>query len=193
MSTHSIREVEADYGRRIRIYDDVFQLIHRGLMYDCAQKSFFRLGWEDSLDIDRRCYPALHSLYSDEDVKTIGVLDYLSQTPLAHELVGYRVTKCVLNLSTPSDPNFVHAHCEDKALLVYLNTEWKDGWHGETLFYSDNMRDIVFASPYTPNRVIVFDPKMPHTIRPQSSIAPFHRFTLGLFLTADSPPLSTDT
>jgi hypothetical protein len=66
--------------------------------------------------------------------------------------------------------------------LVYVNLDWQDGWHGETLFYSESQKEIVFASPFTPNRVVVFDAKIPHTIRPQSHIAPFYRFTLTLVL-----------
>lgn len=186
MQNMAVREIEADYNRKIRVYDDVFELGYRGLLYDFAQKSLFQLGWADSQAIDKRCYPSLYSSYSLEDVQRLGVLDYLRHTPLANELVGYRLSKSMLNLSTPSDPNFVHTHGEDKILLLYVNTEWKDGWHGETLFYSDNMRDVVFASPYTPNRVIAFDPKIPHTIRPQSSIAPFHRFTLTLIFVTDN-------
>jgi hypothetical protein len=98
-------------------------------------------------------------------------------------MVGYTLKKCVLNLSTPADVNFVHAHPEDKILLYYVNLDWRDGWHGETLFFDETGKRIMFASTYTPNRLIAFDAKIPHTIRPQSHIASFYRFTLALVYT----------
>ena len=67
--------------------------------------------------------------------------------------------------------------------MYYVNLEWRDGWHGETLFFDESCKDIVYASPYTPGRVIAFDAKIPHTIRPQSHLASFYRFTLALVYT----------
>ena len=64
-----------------------------------------------------------------------------------------------------------------------MNLEWRDGWHGETLFFDESCKDIMYASPYTPGRVIAFDAKIPHTIRPQSHLASFYRFTLALVYT----------
>jgi hypothetical protein len=61
-----------------------------------------------------------------------------------------------------------------------VNLEWLDGWHGETLFYDETCKNIIFASPFTPNRVIVFDASIPHSLRPPSLIATKFRFTLAL-------------
>jgi hypothetical protein len=65
-------------------------------------------------------------------------------------------------------------------VLYYVNLEWQDGWHGETLFYDESLKNIVFASPYIPGRIVVFDGSIPHTIRPQSYIASHYRFTFAL-------------
>jgi hypothetical protein len=51
------------------------------------------------------------------------------------------------------------------------------------LFFSESMKDIVFASPYTPGRIIAFNAKIPHAIRPQSTLASHYRFTFALVLT----------
>ena len=91
-----------------------------------------------------------------------------------------KLSKVILNVTTASDSHFVHAHPESKVVLYYVNQEWKDGWHGETLFYSENLKDIVHANVYTPGRVIVFDGKIPHAIRPQSIIGPQFRYTLAM-------------
>jgi hypothetical protein len=164
------------------VYDDVFALAYRISLYTFAKSSLFRIGWQDSIEIEKAHYHSLHSSYSEEDISRIDLLSELLQSSVADELCGYKISKCVLNLSTPSDVNFVHTHQEDKIILIYVNLDWQDGWHGETLFYSESQKNVVFASPFTPNRVIVFDPKIPHTIRPQSYIAPFYRFTLAVVL-----------
>jgi hypothetical protein len=61
-----------------------------------------------------------------------------------------------------------------------VNQEWRDGWHGETLFFSENLKEIVHAMVYTPGRVVVFDGNIPHAIRPQSIIGPQFRYTLAM-------------
>jgi hypothetical protein len=182
MNDQTLREAEVENGRKIRIYDNVFEWNFRTTLFQFAKASSFRIGWEDSVVPERAQHQNLHSSYSEDDLNRVGLLSLLLQSPLRDELCGYSVENCILNLSTPSDVNFVHAHQEDKIILIYVNLDWQDGWHGETLFYSHSRKDIVFASPFTPNRVIVFDPKIPHTIRPQSHLAPFYRFTLAVVL-----------
>jgi hypothetical protein len=175
-----VREVEVDNGRKLRVYDDVFDMGFRNKLYAFAQSSLFRIGWADSAIVEYKKHQNLHALYSIEDLDRLGLLPKLRETHVAQELEGFNLDKCIMNLSTPSDANFVHIHPEDKVLLYYVNLEWHNGWHGETLFYDEPGKEVVFASAYTPNRLIAFDAKIPHTIRPQSSIAPFYRLTLAL-------------
>jgi hypothetical protein len=134
----------------------------------------------DGAIVEKQANRFLHSFYSPDDVVRLGILDKIAKSEAAHELDGYTLSKTILNLSTASDANYTHTHPEDKVLLYYVNLEWFDGWHGETLFFSEDHKDVVFASPYTPGRLIVFDAKIPHTIRPQSHIAAQYRFTLAL-------------
>ena len=68
------------------------------------------------------------------------------------------------------------------SVLYYINLDWRDGWHGETLFYNpNNLKEIIYTSLYIPGRIILFDGSIPHAIRPQSIKAPKFRFTLSLF------------
>lgn len=182
MNDQTVTEIAVEGDRKIRVYDNVFDLLYRDELYKFAKTSLFRIGWADSETPEKARHQSLYSAYSGEDIARLGLLDRLLESPVRDELSGYSVSKCILNLSTPSDVNFVHAHKEDKILLIYVNLDWEEGWHGETLFYSQSRKNVVFASPFTPNRVVVFDPKIPHTIRPQSYLAPFYRFTLAVVL-----------
>lgn len=177
-----MKEVITDSGRYIRIYDDVLNLEMRQRVLQFAMKSQFIIGWSDSTIDDSMRYKNLHSVWSTEDNEKLGFIDRLMKSEVGHEFVGHRIEKCILNLSTASDINFWHAHPEDKVVLYYVNLEWNDGWHGETLFYDESLKNIELATPYTPGRITVFDAKIPHSIRPQSGLATQYRFTLATIL-----------
>lgn len=180
-------------GERERIvttYDDVFPLDFRHEIYSHAIRSSFKIGWEDNDVLENRHRVYLHSRLSNEDIDKLGILFHLARSPVFAELDGLTITRCVLNLSTPSDVYFAHSHPEAKVMLYYVNLQWEPSWYGETLFYDDALKNIVLATPYTPGRVSVFDGKLPHAIRPQSAAGPSFRFTLALFLdkVASTPP-----
>lgn len=175
-----MKEMFVDRGKRIAIYDDLFTLDQRQHFYGFSDTSLFQIGWADGSIIENHKHRFLHSVYSDDDLKRCGILEAIENSEASKELHGYVLKKSILNLSTPSDANFYHSHPEDKILLYYVNIEWRDGWYGETLFFDEACKNIVFANPYTPGRLIAFDAKIPHSIRPQSHIACFYRFTLAL-------------
>jgi hypothetical protein len=175
-----MKEYFFQYGKRIAVYDDIFDAYYRTSVYQFAQNSNFVIGWADGAIVEKQANRFLHSAYSMDDVNRLGILKNIANSEAAKELDGYVLTKTILNLSSAADTNYVHTHPEDKVLLYYVNLEWLDGWHGETLFFSEDYKDVVFASAYTPGRLLVFDAKIPHTIRPQSHIASQYRFTLTL-------------
>ena len=107
--------------------------------------------------------------------------DCLKHKEISDTLNGCVDVMSILNLSVPSDVNHIQTHKEKKVLLYYVNLEWNQGFHGETLFYTEDLESIQFASPYTPGRIMVFDANIQHTIRPQSIIAPQYRFSLSIF------------
>lgn len=177
-----MQELSTKAGKLIRVYDDVLDFSLRQHIYEFATQSMFKIGWADGNIIENKKHQFLYSTYNNEDLIRLGILDALDKSVVKDEFVGYKLKHCILNLSTASDVNFVHAHPEDKVVLYYVNLEWHDGWHGETLFFDETQRSIEFGSPYTPGRIIAFDAKIPHTIRPQSHIAAKFRFTLALVL-----------
>lgn len=177
-----MKELFFQHGKRVCVYDDIFDSHYRDVIYSFAQHSKFVIGWADNNIVEKQANRFIHSVFSEDDVDRLGILKKIAVLPAAKELEGYTLNKTILNLSTAADTNYTHTHPEDKVLLYYVNLEWFDGWHGETLFFSEDHKDVVYASPYTPGRLIAFDAKIPHTIRPQSHIATQYRFTLSLFL-----------
>jgi len=177
-----MKEMFFQHGKRVCVYDNLFDAFYRSAVYTFARNSLFAIGWADTDIAEKQSYANLHSAYSEDDLSRLGIIEKILASEAGNELNGYTLSKAVLNLSTAADTNYTHTHPEDKVLLYYVNLEWFDGWHGETLFFSEDGKDVVFASPYSPGRLVVFDAKIPHTIRPQSHIASQYRFTLSLFL-----------
>jgi hypothetical protein len=163
----------------IKIIDDALNFKFRFEALNFARDSYYRIGWDD--DNQQRGHSYLHSTYSEEDMVKLGIDVELQRAGILNEVTGLKRVKSVVNLSTPADSHFIHVHKGWRVILYYMNTEWQiNGWHGETLFYNDDL-SIRQALPYVPGRIVVFDGEIPHTIRPQSHIAPYYRFTLSMF------------
>jgi hypothetical protein len=145
----------------------------------------FRIGWGEADIPERKARDYfLYSSYSEDDVNALGILPYINNSPVQSLIDNLKLSKTVLNLGVPSDVYHAHTHLESKVVLYYVNQDWYPGWHGETMFYSEDLNRIQYTSQYTPGRIIVFDASIPHTTRPQSSIAAHHRFSLSMFYAA---------
>lgn len=174
------KKLTLDLGKEIHIYDGLVPLRLRDKAFSFMVDSSYRIGWEDREDEKAKRYRHLYSSYSQEDNERCGLLPYLLNIQeIAAHFEGLEIKKSLVNLSVPTDTHFPHAHPEKKVLLYYANMDWEPSWHGETLFYSEDLKEILFAGAYTPGRVIVFDASIPHAMRPQSISADHHRFTFA--------------
>ena len=115
-----MKEHFVEGNKRIAIYDDLFSHLDRTDFYDFSEKSKFQIGWADGNLNEHQQHRFLHSLYSEEDLSRMGILQKILESPAKDELQGYKYVKTVLNLSTPADVNFVHAHRGNKILLYYV-------------------------------------------------------------------------
>ena len=162
----------------IKTYDNFLSSEHSQKVYNFVYSSLYKIGWDDSLEPQHKVYPNIHSSFSKEDVNQIKILDpILEKIKLSEK----QYEKCVVNLVKPLDVNFIHVHPDQLVALYYVNLTWSPEWSGETLFYEEDRKTIGLASPYTPNRLIFFDGKIPHTIKSQNLMGPSYRFTLTIF------------
>ena len=67
---------------------------------------------------------------------------------------------------------FPHTHGNSTVFTYYINPEWKNEFYGETIFYNPTLTESISSVLYKPNRGILFDGNIPHSIRPASHIAP---------------------
>lgn len=178
MKTHTTESC-----KRIDVFNDVFDYNQCQRLEEFANNSSFRIGWSDTEDMSRS-QQFIHSMFSVEDLTACGVIAALRESQVGGHIAGYHPIGAVLNLTTPSDSHVPHTHNNtDKICLVYVNTHWDHKWYGETLFYSESLDSIEVAVPYKPNQVVIFDPRIPHSVRPQSHDSVKYRFTLAIMLT----------
>jgi hypothetical protein len=167
-------------GKLVHVYDGLIPAQLRADFYEYVTKSAFFIGWGDSDQSKALKHNCLYTYYDGNQTFKAGILPFLQTTEVNEHIKGLDLTKSIVNMSVPTHVHFSHCHPEKVIVLYYVNLEWEQSWHGETLFYSEDLKEIDLAINYTPGRVVVFDASIPHAIRPQSHTADHYRFTYTL-------------
>lgn len=176
-----MQEIKDQQGRSIFIVDNVLTVSEHNYLYNSILRSNFNIGFEDTEAIERLSNKYLHSVWNPTVLKECGFIDALKNTEIWNIISDLEVKRIIINLSVPSDTYYPHCHKDELALIYYANMDWKPEWGGETIFFEENLQDIVYASLYKPGRLILADGNIPHTIRSQSDLAPHYRFSLAMF------------
>lgn len=174
------KEYTLDSGKKIYVFDGLLPLQLRDKIFAFINNSKFRIGWADGTSETSSAKKFMFSSYSVEDDENAGLLAFLRTTQVNQYISGMEQKKSIVNLSVPSDTHWAHSHPEKLVVLYYANMEWEQHWHGETLFYTEDLNDIELALRYTPGRIVVFDASIPHAMRPQSPAADHYRFTYAM-------------
>jgi len=176
-----IKTIQDNLGRLIYIVDDAFTTSQHEKFYNIAKNSFYRIGFQDTEAVERLTNKYLHSSWSLDEYKNLGLKDAIENLEIYDKLKDCSLDRVTINLSTPSDTYYSHTHHNQYSLIYYLNLDWKPEWAGETIFYNDDMTEVIYTSLYKPKRLILADGNIPHSIKVQSQLAPHYRFTLALF------------
>ena len=167
----------------IEIYDDEFTKAQRDAFWEFVKVSRFIVSGKDVevIESPTKNIPFLISEWSEEDIRSFNIFSQIHNTKLTDNIKSKTLVRCLVNLDTLREIHHVHTHPHQHVLLYQANPEWRPEWYGETLFYDDNAKDVIYTNEYTPGRLIWFDGNIPHTFRPPSQIAPFFRFTVSMF------------
>jgi hypothetical protein len=171
---------------KIEIFDDYVDHTTKSNIYACCRHSLFNLGWEDSDEIEKNQYKNLHCTWKIDQLVNSRILPFVKKAfDDSNNFKQYynleKLWRCEINFVKPTDIHFIHSHKDKVVALYYVNLNWSDGYYGETLFFEQNLKNVLYTSIFKPGRIILFDGDIPHSIRPQSVIAPRERFTLSLF------------
>tara|TARA_R110000803_G_C11795783_1_gene298677 strand:+ start:56 stop:574 length:519 start_codon:yes stop_codon:yes gene_type:complete len=166
----------------IKILDEVFDLDYQTYLYLFCKEAPYTIGWADSNDIEQQNRPFFHS-NGDIDSLFLNDLDLkIRNTDFKEELEGYDLINNAINCSRPGETYWTHTHGKTiKVVLYYPNFKWNIEWGGETMFYDAKGKDLIFASEYKSNRMILFDGNIPHSVRAPTYIADQYRFTISFF------------
>ena len=86
------------------------------------------------------------------------------------------------NLSQHGNECGIHSDritkANNKTLIIYLTDFWSADWHGETMFYKENEKDIFTASIPFPNDAVIFDSNISHCVSPISKFCTTDRIVL---------------
>ena len=180
---YSEHEVELKTGKKIWMYDDVFSFQQMKSFYQQAKNSFYRLRSSDNEVLEYKEHVNISSQYTDDDVKMMGIYDIIpEEIKTKHHIAYENMDDTMINLISP-DSRF-HTHVDNdsihgRTLLYYMNLEWDVEWGGDTLFLDESGKTIEFYAQFKPGRLVIFDPKIPHLIRPSTQLAPHYRFSLA--------------
>ena len=165
----------------IEIFHNVLTEDHRAEFYMHAINANYKIGWDDTATFEYRQYPCLHADISRPDWRQLDFIAGIQNEPMKDLVKNLQFDKAVINLATPSSIQFPHTHGSSTVITYYINPEWKKEYYGETIFYDDSMTHCIGTSLYHTNSAVIFDGKIPHSIRPASHIAPSYRFSLSVF------------
>ena len=164
----------------VNVYDNVLSLHKQQNLFSFCQHSKYSIvGWNDLISTTESY---IHSSWSKEDLENSKFFDTKNTKKILsdNKLSIDKFSRCEVNVDTLSDSHWPHTH-DETVVLYYLNMEWQNGWGGETLFYDEDNKEIIYGSRFTPNRVVVFDGSIPHNIKHQNRIADKYRMSLSVF------------
>lgn len=174
--------IKDSLGRDILIFDDLFSLAFHNHLYGYVKNlNTYSLGFEDTDSLERLQHKYYTANFDIKELEETTLFEQIEKTELNEFIKDKQLVRATINTSLPSQTNFPHTHINQLSLIYYINPEWKPEWAGETLFYNDDMSEIEFASIYKPNRAVLFDGHIPHSVRVQSITAPHYRFSLAMF------------
>lgn len=114
----------------------------------------------------------------------------LARFPIIHDfwkhlasgpLSGHRLVRCYANGLTYGSDGTVHTDTKlprSYTTIYYPHERWSPDWGGETVFFNPAKDDVLACVYPRPNRMVLFDGRIPHAARGVSRSCPVLRVTL---------------
>jgi hypothetical protein len=175
-----MREIRTASNKVIKIYDELFDYHHRVAIMEKIANLYFK--FSSSYDRELETQTSSWSCHSNLNPQDVDMFFIFHSKELQKEFEGYEPIRMWVNAAT-KDNDFGY-HPDDltpeyKSLLYYANISWDINWDGQTIWRSENLKDIEFISDYVPGRVVVFDSTIPHKPIISNKQAPTFRFTVN--------------
>ena len=173
--------LETSSKDKIHIFDGVFGVNEQYKFLNFIEKSNFTFNSTSSNSKTVNYETTFGSMFNQTDLHNLGILDTDGYKTIMSNFEGYEPKRCWVTCSYHGLSNRLHTDCtmisgDRITLLYYVNIEWNYTWGGETQF-CDRQGEMEIVSEYKPNRVVVFNSKIPHRPACTTGESPY-RFTL---------------
>ena len=181
------KSVHSVFGKKIKVYDDVFPLEVSYSLEDYAINSSYRrrLSEPRADFFNRQESDFIYGCILSEQDRESPLIKYVHS--VVTKLIGenYNMLHSYINKASSSTPSYIHTDCTantegSKTVLVSFNAEWHYNWGGELLFYDELFNEVVHGVAFKPNRIIEFDGRIPHVAKSPSSLATQERFQYAI-------------
>ena len=182
----NVEKIIVNNDREIFIIDDTLDYSEINYFYLLCCQSKYQICNSSRSEIqlleDRRLkcdlelnHPILESFFKQDSLTESIFHKYIPNNKYQH-------SRSYINLGVTSDinNNHVDSRGDTKTVLYYANRTWDPGWGGQTIFLSDDCKEIVKTVTPVPGRFVIFDGRVPHNVLPMNSrSAPSYRFTVA--------------
>ena len=182
-----INKIEVDEGRGIIIMDEAFKFGEHQALYDTCMSLKYSCTSYSNFDIQDIADKRMRvDLTQDDNIcKIIFNNDYrIQQFQQFIRPDEYAYSHAYVNLGLVNDSHEIHVDApipnQVMTMLIYPNTQWELNHGGETVFYEEDRKELVYLNPYKPGRICLFDGSIPHCAKPQALIGPKYRFTIAV-------------
>lgn len=169
--------IKTSSDKFIYIYDNAFSFFEQTNFYRFVTNSLYSSdGHDGPYKINNNQF---YSKFNNNDVVNMGFIKTNSYVILnkRYQLDQRKIKQVRVNLSNFFEKSFAHTDKKGLTLIYYANLKWDIFWGGHTLFLSEDLTEIDYTCVYKPNRVILFDGIIPHSISPISTMCSEHRYS----------------
>jgi hypothetical protein len=178
----NIKNIKTSTEKEIIVIDNAFSMGFRSHAEGFICSSSFKnegCDYNTHLSLSSGIYN-LCSTYSNEDVKNFGILN---QNEYINDFIQNKIiTNAKVHLLTVANVSSPHTDSTDYTFLYYPSLYWDVRFGGETVFYSDDLKEIEYSSLYVPGRCIIFNGSIPHMGKAPTVLATKPRYTFALNL-----------
>jgi SM-20-related protein len=187
-----LERVRTEFEYRWKITDNVLNENARRQIYDFLLSPGWRWGWKS--DTKRDVYSFWHKHFAgwkkfeEEESAPLdcahelgGVLLQFWKLLNEHALPGYTLSRCYANAFQYGTDGTLHTDSllpDTVTAIYYPHEKWYPNWGGETMFFNESKTDVLGCVYPKPNRLVVFDGRIPHVARGVARTCPVLRITL---------------
>ena len=171
-------------NKDIYVFDDVYESHNTQKFYNFIINSLFSLSIVDTNSSDYVNAKSFGAKYSIEDIDKMGIIYFLPDNiKKKFNISNETCNRGLVNAVTSNGVYHPHDDSDNGekwSFLYYANMKWDLEWGADTLFLDDDRHNINNIVQCKPNRVVIFDARIPHIIRPSTTIAPQYRFSVNM-------------